>query len=58
MNCAELRDAHGDIDNHHSQVGFGNEAYAEYKDNWDQTSDVLYKGEAMDSPIGLEWGEI
>ena len=49
----------GASDAHYSHVEFRNEGGDDYRDNWVcQNSDVCYAGEATDSPIVLDWGEI
>ena len=45
VNCAELRENHEEIDNHHTQIEFGNCGNGAYRSNWgDRASDVRCAG--------------
>ena len=45
LNCAELRETNGEIDNRNAQVGFGNDGEYEYQDNWGVRK-VMYGAQA------------
>ena len=58
-NRAECIENPAGSDNYHTQGELENEGGDNYQDNWgNQTSDVRYTGEIIDSSSELDWGEL